>query len=76
MADYALWYFIEGKDALAKVVIDKDKDVFELKMEIQKQWSNSYCKDVDARRLVLLKVRHLKTLHFCSSDRLFCLHLG
>jgi hypothetical protein len=53
-----LWYFFEGEDAFKSATISRDAIVAEVRDEIHKQCSKSYCKDVDRRRLRLLKVFH------------------
>jgi len=67
MAEYKLWCFIEGTDAILRVVISKDKKVARLRQEIHEKCIHSYRDGVDAGRLVLLKVCHLKILCFCSN---------
>ncbi|KAI9463956.1 hypothetical protein BJY52DRAFT_1184371 [Lactarius psammicola] len=42
MSDYALCHFIEGEDVVSKVIIFKDKDVWDLKEEIHKEGSPSF----------------------------------
>ena len=56
MAELRLWYFFEGEDVSKSVTISRDAIVDDLRDEICKQCSDSYCKDIDAGRLKLLKV--------------------
>jgi hypothetical protein len=58
MAELRLWYFFEGEDVFKSVTISRDAIVNDLRTEIHKQCSNSYCKDIDAAQLDLLKVFH------------------
>jgi hypothetical protein len=62
MAEYKLWHFIEGEDVVDSVTISEDEKVDQLKREIQNQWRNSYCNDVDAGMLFLLKVCHTTSI--------------
>jgi hypothetical protein len=57
MTNVRIWYFFEGTDAHASVVIARDEYVEELAKGIFKSWENSLCKDVGYWSLVLLKVR-------------------
>ena len=58
MAELRLRYFFEGEHVFKSVTISRDAVVDDLRDEIRKQCSDSYCKDVDAGRLKLLKVSH------------------
>ena len=60
MAELRLRYFFEGEHVFKSVTISRDAvvDDSDLRDEIRKQCSDSYCKDVDAGRLKLLKVSH------------------
>ncbi len=69
MVDYTLWYCVEGKDAINKIIISDGKDVADLKEEIHKKCSHSYWNGVEAMELVLLKVCHLGILCCCSNQR-------
>ncbi|KAH9064574.1 hypothetical protein EDB87DRAFT_1252066 [Lactarius vividus] len=56
MGDYKLWYFVEGKDNINKVIISRNEDVAQLREEIHKKCSRGFWDDVEAMDLVLLKV--------------------
>jgi hypothetical protein len=58
MAEYKLWYFIEGEDVLGSVTISRDETVEDLRIKIRRKCSQSYCKGIDTVQLVLLKVCH------------------
>ncbi|KAI9438275.1 hypothetical protein H4582DRAFT_2057715 [Lactarius indigo] len=56
MGHYKLWYFVEGKDSINKIIISEKEDVAQLKEEIHKKCSRRFWDDVEAMELVLLKV--------------------
>ncbi|KAI9464007.1 hypothetical protein BJY52DRAFT_1250959 [Lactarius psammicola] len=53
MADYELWYFLEGEDSFDSITISKNAKVNKLRKEIHKESCSDLCY---ARELVLLKV--------------------
>ncbi|KAH9083831.1 hypothetical protein EDB83DRAFT_2512131 [Lactarius deliciosus] len=68
MADYNLWYFVEGKDTFGLVKISKDNFVALLAQYIQRQLSNTYCKGIDPWQLDLLKVDIERTPQLINHD--------
>ncbi|KAH9167073.1 hypothetical protein EDB89DRAFT_2232580 [Lactarius sanguifluus] len=56
MADYTLWYFVEGDHFISKVTIPKDKFAIDLIREMLGRFGFSYRDGIRASQLVLLKV--------------------
>ena len=73
-----LWYFVEGTDAFGLVTQPWNYDgaVFDLKGEIIKQLSNTYCNGIDAWQLEIFKVCYLSIFSCCSNQQLGQLLLG
>lgn len=56
MAEYELWFFVEGKDAFFKIIIAEGRDVADLTKKIHGEGTSGFWNGATAMELVLLKV--------------------
>lgn len=63
MAEYELWFFVEGKDAFFKIIIAEGRDVADLTKKIHGEGTSGFWNGATAMELVLLKIPYHTWIH-------------